>query len=212
MLATIISHLQRCRREERLAGYHQTRRFTCGADLRNRADDGQTIWVRDRPARCSMKRQPEYYDGSLKISPSRKNWMTSSRFCHPGHPYRLPNRISSGPSELTICGSLQRGHRGAAGGGYGSFSEINDRYGHKTGDRILQIVAGRIKSQLRKSDLAHAWQRLVHRLAQWVRNRRDVLAVATKIAWASRLRSSCRTSDSPHASIGISLYPEHGMK
>ena len=34
------------------------------------------------------------------------------------------------------------------------FKEINDRYGHMTGDRVLALVAGALGAQLRKTDIA----------------------------------------------------------
>jgi diguanylate cyclase (GGDEF)-like protein len=34
------------------------------------------------------------------------------------------------------------------------FKEINDRYGHTTGDRVLTLVAGALGAQLRKTDIA----------------------------------------------------------
>ncbi len=34
------------------------------------------------------------------------------------------------------------------------FKEINDRYGHTTGDRVLALVAGALGAQLRKTDIA----------------------------------------------------------
>ena len=35
-----------------------------------------------------------------------------------------------------------------------NFKEINDRYGHTTGDRVLALVAGALGAQLRKTDIA----------------------------------------------------------
>jgi len=92
------------------------------------------------------------------------------------------------------------------------FSEVNDRYGHKTGDRILQIVAGRIKSQLRKSDLvSRLGSDKFIALLNGLRNRRDVLAVAKKISQGFATPFVVQDKEIHlSASIGISLYPEHG--
>ncbi|WP_320129920.1 GGDEF domain-containing protein [uncultured Sphaerochaeta sp.] len=62
------------------------------------------------------------------------------------------------------------------------FSAINETYGYKTGDRILQIVANRTKIQLRKSDLVcRLGSDKFIALLNGIRNRRDVLAIAKKL-------------------------------
>lgn len=91
-------------------------------------------------------------------------------------------------------------------------SEINENHSHKAGDRLLQLIAGRIKAQVRKSDLvARLGGDKFIVLLNGLRNRRDVLAVSKKISQGFVEPFLIQdTSIQATASTGISLYPEHG--
>jgi diguanylate cyclase (GGDEF)-like protein len=92
------------------------------------------------------------------------------------------------------------------------FKEINDRFGHDAGDVVLQIVAARLKEQLRQSDT-------VGRLGgdEFVIVGAAVATMADASRFAERLLRSMRMpiSNGPSAhrvsaSIGVSFYPLDG--
>jgi diguanylate cyclase (GGDEF)-like protein len=92
------------------------------------------------------------------------------------------------------------------------FKEVNDLYGHQTGDLYLQQVARRMKAQLRPHDLiARLGGDEFAVLVPMVRGRAEVEEIAQRLersfdeSWSHEgivLRST--------ASIGIALYPEDG--
>ncbi len=178
--------------------------------------DGQTIWVRDTArAVFDEKGNQKYYDGSLEDITFQKKLDDKLSFLATQDILTgLPNRnFFQDQAKLTI--SQARYNEDIVAllvVDMDHFSEINDRYGHKTGDRILQIVAGRIKSQLRKSDLvSRLGSDKFIALLNGLRNRRDVLAVAKKISMGFATPFVVQDKEIPlSASIGISLYPEHG--
>lgn len=178
--------------------------------------DGQTIWVRDTArAVFDEKGNQKYYDGSLEDITFQKKLDDKLSFLATQDILTgLPNRnFFQDQAKLTI--SQARYNEDIVAllvVDMDHFSEINDRYGHKTGDRILQIVAGRIKSQLRKSDLvSRLGSDKFIALLNGLRNRRDVLAVAKKISLGFATPFVVQDKEIPlTASIGISLYPEHG--
>ena len=92
------------------------------------------------------------------------------------------------------------------------FKQVNDAYGHQTGDLYLREVAARMKGQLRAADmLARLGGDEFAELLPRVRNRAEVEEVAHRIQ---------RCLDEPFAaagcivhgsaSTGIALYPEDG--
>jgi diguanylate cyclase (GGDEF)-like protein len=92
------------------------------------------------------------------------------------------------------------------------FKEINDLYGHQVGDKYLQEVALRMKSQLRSHDrLARLGGDEFAALVPEVRNRAEVEEIAQRLE---------RCLDVPFmiegnavlgaASVGIALFPEDG--
>jgi diguanylate cyclase (GGDEF)-like protein len=124
----------------------------------------------------------------------------------------LPNRFSLEKQlETLICEAC------ASDGVFGfifidldRFKEINDRYGHQTGDVYLEAAAQRMKRQLRPGDmLARLGGDEFAVVARSVRNRADVVEIALRLE---------RCFDEPFvaegrqiygaASLGIALYPE----
>jgi diguanylate cyclase (GGDEF)-like protein/PAS domain S-box-containing protein len=93
------------------------------------------------------------------------------------------------------------------------FKEINDRYGHEFGDGVLKSIAGRITTEIRDTDT-------VARIGgdEFV----IILSSLPECAIANRIATSLveRIADpldiggvqvAVSASIGISLYPQHGV-
>ncbi len=94
------------------------------------------------------------------------------------------------------------------------FKDVNDSYGHVSGDEILRQVARRLTSRLRGIDTVarlggDEFALLLANLAHPV----DAERVAREIIAA--LSEPCRLSNGAEvrigASVGISLYPEHGQ-
>lgn len=93
------------------------------------------------------------------------------------------------------------------------FKPINDNLGHGIGDRLLQQAADRLRNSLRESDtVARVGGDEFIALLRNTREATDALAVAAKLG-----ESLARPFDidghaiAISASIGIALYPEHGI-
>ncbi|QUY49001.1 diguanylate cyclase [Serratia plymuthica] len=94
------------------------------------------------------------------------------------------------------------------------FKEVNDSYGHAAGDAVLTTIAGRIRAQLRESDLvARLGGDEFAVLLAPVHSTEDVLQIADNII-------DCMTQPvilpndeavTTSLSIGIALYPEHAL-
>ncbi|MCP4288595.1 MAG: diguanylate cyclase [Gammaproteobacteria bacterium] len=99
------------------------------------------------------------------------------------------------------------------------FKQINDQFGHDTGDRVLKNIAQRLKMTLRESDLAARFggdEFIV--LLNEVANRNDAIAVRNElesVLSTTPMQSlvDMETSEATFtvsASIGIALCPEDG--
>lgn len=92
------------------------------------------------------------------------------------------------------------------------FKPVNDQLGHEWGDQLLQAVAGRLQSCLRRSDtLARFGGDEFALLLPDVRNPDDMAAIAGKLL--DRLSERFIIDDrefSLSASIGLAIYPEAG--
>jgi diguanylate cyclase (GGDEF)-like protein len=92
------------------------------------------------------------------------------------------------------------------------FKDINDTLGHPVGDRVLQVVAGRVQDAVRPGDL-------VARLGgdEFAILLHDLNDEATVIEVAERIRATLHepisfdgTMVDLDASLGIALFPDHG--
>ena len=93
------------------------------------------------------------------------------------------------------------------------FKAVNDRYGHKVGDHLLQAVARRLQGGVRESDTVArlAGDEFVL-LLNSVRTPEEAGRVAEKLL--ERLNQPLPMEDfqiEMSASIGVSVYPEHGV-
>jgi diguanylate cyclase (GGDEF)-like protein/PAS domain S-box-containing protein len=92
------------------------------------------------------------------------------------------------------------------------FKRVNDRYGHVTGDRVLQVVANRLKSCLRQDDVVFrlGGDEFVVLLDD-IRLVDDAAIVARKIQDAVAPDLAIDTiAIRPSITIGTAVYPEHG--
>lgn len=93
------------------------------------------------------------------------------------------------------------------------FKAVNDNLGHKAGDELLQKVAERITSQLRKIDTAarlggDEFVVLLSELAHFEDVERVALAIISELSAPFILRENHEVNIG--TSIGISFYPPHG--
>ncbi len=126
----------------------------------------------------------------------------------------LPNRtVLLDRFELAISNARRRGNRVALlFVDLDEFKQINDTFGHASGDRALQLVAECLSSLVRETDTVsrHGGDEFLVLLAD-VTNAADAETVAEKARAA--LQSSSQFDSQPlrlRASIGISVYPEDG--
>jgi diguanylate cyclase (GGDEF)-like protein len=126
----------------------------------------------------------------------------------------LPNRtVLLDRFELAISNARRHGNRVALlFVDLDAFKQINDTFGHASGDHALQLVADCLSSLVRESDTVsrHGGDEFLLLLAE-VTSAADAAVVAEKVNTA--LASCSQLDNQPlhlHASIGISVYPEDG--
>ncbi|MCK5156666.1 MAG: GGDEF domain-containing protein [Spirochaetales bacterium] len=93
-----------------------------------------------------------------------------------------------------------------------NFKSINDTLGHSAGDYALTVIAGRARSSLRKSDLiARIGGDEFIAVFNDIKRIEDLPTIAMKLIEAiSRPLELKQQEFTIGASIGISLYPDHG--
>lgn len=96
------------------------------------------------------------------------------------------------------------------------FKSINDSYGHDAGDAVLRTIADRLRESTRNDDTVsrHGGDEFLYLLME-VKDERDVTVIVGKLIEAIQapyrlVVGGQNISLSIHASIGISLFPNHG--
>jgi len=96
------------------------------------------------------------------------------------------------------------------------FKTINDSYGHDAGDAVLRTIADRLRESTRNDDTVsrHGGDEFLYLLME-IKGEGDARAIADKLI--ETIRAPCHLvvgghgfSRSIRASIGISLFPNHG--
>jgi diguanylate cyclase (GGDEF)-like protein/PAS domain S-box-containing protein len=127
----------------------------------------------------------------------------------------LPNRVLLNDRIKQSIGSAARYHKQMAVMfvDLDHFKKINDTYGHATGDKLLQSVAGRIVSCVRRSDTVsrQGGDEFIVLLSE-VSHAEDSVFIARKILGAL---SAPYSIDQKHlcmsGSIGVSTFPDDGQ-
>lgn len=95
------------------------------------------------------------------------------------------------------------------------FKEVNDRFGHDAGDKVLIELAQRLESQLREGDLVARWsgdEFVV--LLSGIADEADGLRVVTKLKGVLAQPLHSLPADAPMSvgvSIGLAMYPRDGQ-
>ncbi len=93
------------------------------------------------------------------------------------------------------------------------FKQINDRFGHACGDRVLKTVAERLRNSLRQSDLVArtGGDEFVCILSQ-IKQSQIITEICQKITHNLSRPIILNQEDifQPGSAIGIAIYPEHG--
>jgi diguanylate cyclase (GGDEF)-like protein len=125
----------------------------------------------------------------------------------------IPNRFSLEKHLDRLIGGAESTVFGLIYLDLDKFKQINDQYGHRTGDLYLQVVTGRMKYQLRGGDLlARIGGDEFIALVQVLRSRADAEEIAMRLE---------RCFDEPFeiegarflgsVSLGLAVYPEDGL-
>jgi diguanylate cyclase len=94
-----------------------------------------------------------------------------------------------------------------------NFKPVNDDFGHGVGDQLLKCIAGRIQVAVRESDtVARIGGDEFVILLRHVQQADDAIAVAEKVRAAAAQPCNIEGREiAVSASIGIAIYPEHGI-
>jgi diguanylate cyclase (GGDEF)-like protein len=97
-----------------------------------------------------------------------------------------------------------------------AFKSINDTHGHEAGDKVLQLVAERLKCLARQDDTIsrHGGDEFLYLLME-AGSEREIQSIVEKLIVAVREPLEIRAGEenihlNVGASVGISIYPQHG--
>lgn len=135
--------------------------------------------------------------------------------------FALQDALTGLPNRVLFEQSLDNGLIQAKRHGWGlavlfididKFKSINDTYGHDMGDKVLIMIADRLKSSVREEDIISRWagDEFVCLLLE-VKQEADVIRLAENIV--NRISETCEfngTVLSIKVSIGIAIYPTDG--
>ena len=94
------------------------------------------------------------------------------------------------------------------------FKEVNDTYGHRAGDQVLQVIARRLRSSVRDGDIVARWGGdefvvLLPGVVTAEMGARRARQLAEEIAGRTRI-DGVPDSLRIRTSVGIALWPQHG--
>jgi diguanylate cyclase (GGDEF)-like protein len=95
-----------------------------------------------------------------------------------------------------------------------NFKDINDRYGHYAGDRMLILLSIFIQSALRESDIAVRYEGDEFAAILPGASREESIRIAKELGTSIHEMDTSRITGDPHmkitVSIGVALFPVHG--
>jgi len=132
----------------------------------------------------------------------------------------LPNRVLLQDRLKMLCAHYSR-HKGVFAIGFldlDHFKEVNDNYGHESGDLLLKEVARRLQGTLRAADtVCRLGGDEFVMIFSAVEGRTELQALAAKLMAA--IAAPCILGEGPDApvvqvsgSLGMALFPEHGSE
>ncbi len=118
---------------------------------------GEWIWVRDmsRLVRVEGDAHPYWHGVMIDITERKRLEEQIAFLAYHDSLTELPNRKRFGEElELALARAIRSGASVAVAFlDLNDFKAVNDTYGHDCGDRLLQIVAGRLRDATRTTDL-----------------------------------------------------------
>jgi len=192
------------------------------ADLRVRLRSGEWRWIEARGSVSERDElgMPQRMIGTFSNIDARKlEEARMRRMAHEDALTGLPNRVLLGDRLRQAIRTAGRdGHKVAViYFDLDKFKPVNDTYGHAVGDRLLQLVARRLRAGLRESDtLARIGGDEFVVLLPRCESIDDAAVVADNIL--AQLNQPFEDQDQDQAlthhisgSLGIALYPDHGL-
>jgi diguanylate cyclase (GGDEF)-like protein len=87
------------------------------------------------------------------------------------------------------------------------FKEINDRYGHETGDRVLQQLSARLRGIIRETDLLFRWggEEFVVLMPHTVPGEAPVLGERIRAAVAERSFAASEAHPDVRATVSVGV-------
>ena len=128
-----------------------------GFEARLRRRDGETVWVRDT---CRAVRSDDgevlFYEGSLQDITAERHYRSELAYIARHDP--LTGTFNRYALDELLEAEMARAERHSYAIGLlmidiDRFKEINDRFGHVVGDRVLQEVARVLRMSVRRSDV-----------------------------------------------------------
>lgn len=198
-------YLERLREEGHLAG----------VELRLQRRDGSPLWVLENSMLVERREGGEPVNmGTLVDITERKRLEAElERMAYHDSLTGLPNRrLLREQGERALAVADRQGERvGLVYVDLSGFKQINDRYGHDVGDRVLAEVGRRLRSRCREADVpARIGGDEFAVLLSGVEDGEGAVVAARRLAGA--LDEPVRASEATvgvDASVGVALYPDH---
>ncbi|MDR7570302.1 MAG: diguanylate cyclase, partial [Armatimonadota bacterium] len=188
-----------------------------GFEVRWRRYDGTEIWIREstRVIRDASG-APVCYEGSVEDITEQKRYQLEVTYLASHDPLTgaLNRRSFQEALERRISMSRTTAQSGALLFlDLDGFKEVNDRFGHQTGDEVLRAVVHRIRTRLRETDLLGRLGGDEFGILLYPADGTRARAVAERVVQAVREWAEAELDASARitGSCGIALFPDHAL-